>query len=107
MTTGSRAYINVAHTIFFPVEESVDFDTSDIDEITIKLTKESDASVIVEFKLSTVEIEVVSPQLLKLHIRANKVTVAGNYEISFSWTDKSGQPHRGTPTESEIIRFYS
>ncbi len=107
MSTGSRAYVNVAHTIFCPVEESVDYDTSDIVDITIKLTKEDDASMVVEFKMSEVEIEVVSPQLLRLHIRANKVTVAGDYGISFSWTDKSGQPHRGTPTESEIIRFYS
>lgn len=107
MSIRGRAYIGAAHKVGITIENSLDYDSSDILEITVTLTKATvDGTTTVQFTKSAAEVQIESSKRLMLYIHPGKVTEAGGYQVSINWTDKNGQPHRGTVIESEIIRFY-
>lgn len=106
MSISGRAYVGVAHKVAIKIFNSLDYDANDIQEITLTIKNTLDSSIAVSFTKSAAEIQIESQNALMLYIKPDKVTVPGNYELSLSWIDGNGQPHRGTISEGGIIRFY-
>jgi len=106
MSISGRAYVGVAHKVAIKIFNSLDYDASDIQEITLTLKNTLDSNITASFAMSAAEIQIESQNALMLYIKPNKVTVPGNYELSLSWIDGNGQPHKGTIIKGGIIRFY-
>jgi hypothetical protein len=106
MSISGRAYVGVAHKVAIKIFNSLDYNVSDIQEIILQFKHSLDSNVTVQFTKSDAEIQIESQNSLMLYIKPNKVTVPGNYELSLSWIDRNGQPHKGTVSENGIIRFY-
>ncbi|SEN74048.1 hypothetical protein [Nitrosomonas marina] len=107
MAIKGRAYLGSAHKVAITIENSLDYDSDDIQEITLTLTRTKvDGVTTVQFTKSAAEVQIETKKRLMLYIHPGKVTEAGGYQVSINWTDKNGQPHRGTVIENEIIRFY-
>ncbi|SET44497.1 hypothetical protein SAMN05216326_12736 [Nitrosomonas marina] len=107
MSTRGRAYIGAAHKAAITIDNSLDYDAGDIQEITLTMTKKAaNGDVVVQFTKSAAEVQIEGKDRLMLYIHPGKVPEAGSYRVRVNWTDKNGQPHRGTVVENGIIRFY-
>lgn len=106
MTTEGRAYIGSAHKVAIIIKNSIDYDSDDIQEITLTLTKETDNAITVQFTKSAAEVQIETKERLILYIHPGKVTASGGYNVGIKWTDKNGQPHTGTVVRNARIRFY-
>jgi hypothetical protein len=98
------AKIYTRSDINIPITLSGDITVSDVVDISVTFTKTDDASVTIEFKKSSNQIDIIAGQIT-LRIAKTDILTPGVYKINIKVTDTAGKERGLEPTPGNIT-FY-